>query len=161
MGLINRGLIPGGLYPGAYTLGLIPQGLYPWAYTPGLIPGDNNRGTYNQRAYNQGLISGTVRLLEDVALGIKSYLLKILVPKALEGGEEGRAFGQTGYYFVSSRNKIDDQVWRFLLTGGVALENPYPNPCPDWLIDKSWSEIVRASELKNLKGLHDGKDNRI
>lgn len=48
---------------------------------------------------------------------------------------------------------IDDNVWRFLLTGGVGLENPHPNPAPKWLSDKSWSEIVRASEtLPNLKG---------
>jgi len=36
------------------------------------------------------------------------------------------------------------------LTGGVALENPHPNPAPDWMTDKSWSEIVRASELPRL-----------
>jgi dynein heavy chain, axonemal len=42
-------------------------------------------------------------------------------------------------------------VWRFLLTGGVALDNPHPNPAPEWMSDKSWSEIVRASELPNLK----------
>lgn len=48
---------------------------------------------------------------------------------------------------------IDDNVWRFLLTGGVGLENPHANPAPKWLSDKSWSEIVRASEtLPNLKG---------
>ncbi|XP_028395151.1 dynein heavy chain 3, axonemal-like isoform X1 [Dendronephthya gigantea] len=59
---------------------------------------------------------------------------------------------------MQGRGDIDDQVWRFLLTGGVALENPYPNPCPDWLIEKSWSEIVRASDLTNLKGLKDDFD---
>ena len=46
-----------------------------------------------------------------------------------------------------SRGVIEDAKWRFLLTGGVALGNPYPNPAPDWLIDKAWSEIVRASAL--------------
>ena len=50
------------------------------------------------------------------------------------------------------RNKIDDRTWRFLLTGGVALENPHPNPAPEWLTDKCWSEIVRASDLDNLNG---------
>jgi len=55
---------------------------------------------------------------------------------------------------------IDDNVWRFFLTGGVALENPFPNPAPDWLQDKAWSEVVRASNLPNLKGLMDHfKDN--
>uniref|UniRef100_H2ZME7 Dynein axonemal heavy chain 3 n=1 Tax=Ciona savignyi TaxID=51511 RepID=H2ZME7_CIOSA len=36
-----------------------------------------------------------------------------------------------------------------------ALENPHPNPAPEWLQDKAWSEIVRASNLKNLNGLMD------
>lgn len=39
-------------------------------------------------------------------------------------------------------------MWNFLLTGGVALDNPYPNPAPEWLSDKAWSEIVRSSQLK-------------
>ena len=43
-------------------------------------------------------------------------------------------------------------MWRFLLTGGVALHNPYPNPAPQWLSDKSWSEIVRASQLPKFDG---------
>lgn len=54
---------------------------------------------------------------------------------------------------AKGQGEIDDNVWRFLLTGGVGLDNPYPNPAPDWLNDKSWSEIVRASELSALKGL--------
>jgi len=48
------------------------------------------------------------------------------------------------------RNEVDDNVWRFLLTGGVALENPHANPATDWMTDRSWSEIVRASELPAL-----------
>ncbi|XP_056119629.1 dynein axonemal heavy chain 3 [Rhinichthys klamathensis goyatoka] len=54
---------------------------------------------------------------------------------------------------MQGKGQVDDIVWRFLLTGGVALENPFPNPAPEWLSDKSWSEIVRASQLPRLKGL--------
>ncbi|XP_075305326.1 dynein axonemal heavy chain 3 [Odontesthes bonariensis] len=53
---------------------------------------------------------------------------------------------------MQGKGQVDDQVWRFLLTGGIALYNPYPNPAPEWLTDKSWSEIVRASKLPNLNG---------
>ncbi|XP_077979573.1 dynein axonemal heavy chain 3-like isoform X2 [Glandiceps talaboti] len=56
---------------------------------------------------------------------------------------------------LKGNDKVDDDTWRFLLTGGVALDNPYPNPCPEWLSDKSWSEIVRSSNLKNLNGFYE------
>ncbi|XP_062444589.1 dynein axonemal heavy chain 3 [Rhea pennata] len=54
---------------------------------------------------------------------------------------------------MKGKDQIDDEVWRFLLTGGVALDNPHPNPAPEWLSDKSWAELVRASCLTNLQGL--------
>ncbi|NWU12959.1 DYH3 protein, partial [Cephalopterus ornatus] len=54
---------------------------------------------------------------------------------------------------MKGKDQIDDEVWRFLLTGGVALDNPHPNPAPDWLSNKSWAELVRASCLTNLQGL--------
>uniref|UniRef100_A0A8C3L813 Dynein axonemal heavy chain 3 n=1 Tax=Chrysolophus pictus TaxID=9089 RepID=A0A8C3L813_CHRPC len=54
---------------------------------------------------------------------------------------------------MKGRGQIDDEVWRFLLTGGVALDNPHPNPAPDWLSDRSWAELVRASSLRSLQGL--------
>lgn len=58
-----------------------------------------------------------------------------------------------------SRGSIDDREWRFLLTGGVALENPFLNPASDWLSDKSWAEIVRCSDLPAFKGfMHSFKD---
>jgi len=53
---------------------------------------------------------------------------------------------------MRGKGQVDDGVWRFLLTGGIALDNPHPNPAPEWLSDKSWSEIVRASDLENLEG---------
>ncbi|XP_059139620.1 dynein axonemal heavy chain 3-like isoform X2 [Physella acuta] len=56
---------------------------------------------------------------------------------------------------MKGEGKVDENAWRFLLTGGVALENLLPNPAPTWLSDKAWSEIVRASKLPNLHGLHD------
>ncbi|XP_033740540.1 dynein heavy chain 3, axonemal-like isoform X1 [Pecten maximus] len=55
--------------------------------------------------------------------------------------------------FNARVGRVDEDVWRFLLTGGVALENPHPNPAPEWLGDKSWGELVRASNLPNMKGL--------
>lgn len=43
------------------------------------------------------------------------------------------------------------------MTGGVALENPHPNPAPEWLSDKAWGEVVRASNLPALKGFYERK----
>uniref|UniRef100_A0A5F8GCZ7 Dynein axonemal heavy chain 3 n=1 Tax=Monodelphis domestica TaxID=13616 RepID=A0A5F8GCZ7_MONDO len=62
---------------------------------------------------------------------------------------------------MKGKDEIDDEVWRFLLTGGVALDNPYPNPAPEWLSEKSWAEIVRATLLPNLEGLKDDVENHI
>ena len=60
---------------------------------------------------------------------------------------------------IFCRGTIDDREWRFLLTGGVALDNPYLNPAPEWLSDKSWAEIVRCSDLPAFKGfMHAFKD---
>ncbi|KAG8235431.1 hypothetical protein J437_LFUL015496 [Ladona fulva] len=55
---------------------------------------------------------------------------------------------------LSSLGMIKEDVLTFLLTGGVALDNPYPNPDDSWLSDKSWNEIVQASSLNSLSGLH-------
>lgn len=49
---------------------------------------------------------------------------------------------------LRSRGLVDEDCWSFLLTGGVAFDNPYANPASEWLTDKAWSEIVRASNLK-------------
>ncbi|RMX56942.1 hypothetical protein pdam_00011068, partial [Pocillopora damicornis] len=54
---------------------------------------------------------------------------------------------------LKGSGKIDEQEWRFLLTGGVALENKFPNPASDWLTDKSWAEMVRCSALPSFQGI--------
>jgi len=44
--------------------------------------------------------------------------------------------------------QIDAAELRFLLTGGIAVGDlPMANPAPEWLSDKSWGEICRASDL--------------
>ncbi|XP_069141245.1 dynein axonemal heavy chain 3-like isoform X4 [Argopecten irradians] len=53
---------------------------------------------------------------------------------------------------AKQQGEVDDREWRFLLTGGVALENLFPNPAASWLPEKSWGEIVRCSDLPAFKG---------
>ncbi|CAK6445071.1 unnamed protein product [Pipistrellus nathusii] len=54
---------------------------------------------------------------------------------------------------LKEKRLISEEIWYFLLTGGVALDNPFPNPAPEWLSEKAWAEAVRASALPGLKGL--------
>ncbi|KZC07229.1 Dynein heavy chain 3, axonemal [Dufourea novaeangliae] len=54
---------------------------------------------------------------------------------------------------LRAAGELDEDLWTFLLTGGVALDNPFPNPDPSWLTDRSWSEVVRATALSGLTDL--------
>ena len=54
-----------------------------------------------------------------------------------------------------SEGDFDSAEWLFLLTGGVALDNPHPNPCPGWLLQKQWNEICLLGDLPAFEGLRE------
>ena len=52
---------------------------------------------------------------------------------------------------------LDEAEWRFLITGGMgAPAHPLPNPAPDWLPERAWTEFLRMDELPSLKGIAKG-----
>lgn len=53
---------------------------------------------------------------------------------------------------IMKRNQqIDDQEWRFLLTGGTSLlKDELKNPAPEWLLEGQWNEI---SALRNVPSM--------
>ena len=50
---------------------------------------------------------------------------------------------------LKGQGKLDDEEWRFMLTGGVSFGSIDPNPAPEWLSDKSWSEVFRVTDLNS------------
>jgi len=45
-----------------------------------------------------------------------------------------------------AQNKVQSTEYKFLLTGGVGLENKRKNPASGWLSNKSWDEICRIED---------------
>ena len=48
--------------------------------------------------------------------------------------------------------EIDEDEWRFFLTGGVGLDNPHALPV-EWLPNKSWDELCRVDDLPAFQGI--------
>ncbi|KAJ3343280.1 Dynein heavy chain 7, axonemal [Gonapodya sp. JEL0774] len=49
---------------------------------------------------------------------------------------------------LKNHGEITEAEQGFLLTGGIGLENPHPNPDPLWLSDKSWGEVCRLADIE-------------
>lgn len=57
------------------------------------------------------------------------------------------------FAILKGQNDINMEEWKFLLTGGIALDKDMPaNPDSAWLTDKSWTEICRLSNLPAFQG---------
>jgi len=52
---------------------------------------------------------------------------------------------------MESRGEVDNETWRFLLTGGIGGVPSEPNPAPEWLSTPSWSELYRFSRISSIK----------
>ncbi|CAI6353848.1 unnamed protein product [Macrosiphum euphorbiae] len=60
-----------------------------------------------------------------------------------------------------SKGSLDDELFTLFLTEEVGITNEHPNPASNWLSDKSWAEIVRASQFQRLNQFYKSIINSI
>lgn len=61
-----------------------------------------------------------------------------------------------------SRNEITQAQLTFLLTGGIAMENPHDNPAKEVLSEKAWGEICRLNDLGGaFNGLRESMSDNV
>ena len=56
---------------------------------------------------------------------------------------------------MRDRGEIDDMDWRFLLSGATSEDKSKFNPAPEWLIERSWQDLLGLSKLKAFEGFAD------
>ena len=64
-------------------------------------------------------------------------------------------------FFDFFRDDVNEDEWKFLLTGGIALDNIHKNPASEWLSNKSWAEIVRCSNMAAFEGLKEDFEKEV
>ena len=53
---------------------------------------------------------------------------------------------------LKSQGKIDAAEWRFLLAGPTETDFSLKNPAPQWLTEKSWTEVLNVALLPEFSG---------
>ena len=62
---------------------------------------------------------------------------------------------------LEMKNELDNDEFRFFLTGGISLGGELPPAPADWLSEKSWSEILRLEDMPAFKGFVENFKDRI
>ncbi|OAJ39728.1 hypothetical protein BDEG_23556 [Batrachochytrium dendrobatidis JEL423] len=87
--------------------------------------------------FTESLYKNICRSLFEKDKLVFSFLLTIAIQKA--------------------KNEIDAWEWRFLLTGGAGMSGlQTSNPDPQWISEKSWSEISRLASMDSFTGFDTG-----
>ncbi|BHF69813.1 Dynein heavy chain 1, axonemal [Sparganum proliferum] len=54
---------------------------------------------------------------------------------------------------LENEGLIDATEWRYLLAGGTTRKKELPNPAPEWISDRIWSELLTLDALPRFDGI--------